>query len=221
MSKTLRTFLSLLTLFILISFFTPNKLSAEYKSNTPSGQNIPKLPVTPDDPELANGHVYPNWGPICQRYTYSVVYQDDKNRPPEYLKIYFNGQMYDMEKENQDNNDYFKGVKYVYKYVPQKLGSNFYFFEASNGLGKARSNIIDSPDNGPVLFKSAFKNNEVAVIDTEKQTKILSYDLKDEWVGGVALSDDGKYLAVKTHKKIYLFDTSESNKPVWTYEGNS
>jgi len=219
MSKTLRTFLSLLTLFILISFFTPNKLSAEYKSNTPSGQNIPKLPVTPDDPELANGHVYPNWGPICQRYTYSVVYQDDKNRPPEYLKIYFNGQMYDMEKENQDNNDYFKGVKYVYKYVPQKLGSNFYFFEASNGLGKARSNIIDSPDNGPVLFKSAFKNNEVAVIDTEKQTKILSYDLKDEWVGGVALSDDGKYLAVKTHKKIYLFDTSIPTQPLWVYEG--
>lgn len=110
--------------------------------------------------------------------------------------------MFDMDKENAGDNDYFRGVKYVYKYIPNKLGSNFYFFEASNGLGKTRSNIIDSPDNGPVLFKNAFDKNEIAVIDPEKQTKILSYDLKDEWVGGIALSDDGKYLAAKTHKRF-------------------
>ncbi len=221
MAKTSKTLLAFFILSILVSFLIPNKSFAEYKSDIPSGQNISKLEVTPDDPKLVNGHVYPNWGPVCQRYTYSVLYVDDKGRPPEYVKIYFNGNMIDMEKENPESNDYFKGVKYIYKFVPQKLGSNFFFFEASNGLGKTRSNIIDSPDNGPVLFKNAFDKNEIAVIDAEKQTKILSYDLKDEWVGGIALSDDGKYLAAKTHKKIYLFDTSESNKPIWTYEGNS
>jgi len=205
--------------FFTLIFFVPFPLLAEYKSDLPSGQNIPKLSVTPDDPSLINGHVYPNWGPTCQRYTYSVVYLDDKNRPPEYVKIYFNGQMLDMEKENPENSNYFQGVKYVYQYVPKKLGSNFYFFEASNGLGKARSNIIDSPDNGPVLFKNTFDKNEVAVVDVATKTKILSYDLGDEWVGGVALSDDGKYLAVKTHKKIYLFDTATPQKPFWTYEG--
>lgn len=203
----------------LINFFSPIRLFAEEKSNIPSGQNIPKIEASPESPHLLNGHVYPNWGPICQRYTYSVIYQDDKGRPPEYVKIYFNGQMYDMDKEEPENNDYFRGVKYVYKYVPNKLGSNFYFFEASNGLGKARSNIIDSPDNGPVLFRSAFDKNEVAVVDIEKKTKVLSFELKDEWVGGVALSDDGKYLAVKTHKNIYLFDTSKPDSPLWIYEG--
>jgi len=209
--------------FVLLFFFALPLpfVSAEYKSDIPSGQNIPKLPLTADDPKLAGGHVYPNWGPICQRYTYSVIYLDDKGRPPEYVKIYFNGNMFDMEKENPDNNDYLGGVKYIYKNVPNKLGSNFYFFEASNGLGKTRSNIIDSPDNGPILFKSAFDKNEVAVVDVKSQAKILSYDLKDEWVGGVALSDDGKYLAVKTHKKVYLFDTSKPNEPLWIYEGVS
>ncbi|MGD9129245.1 MAG: WD40 repeat domain-containing protein [Candidatus Woesebacteria bacterium] len=206
----------------LIALFVPIKLSAEYKSDIPSGQNIPKLPVTSNDPKLINGHVYPNWGPVCQRYSYSVIYQDEQGRAPEYVKIYFNGEMIDMDavpsKDLLTKEDYQKGVKYEYKYVPTKLGSNFYFFEASNGLGKTRSNIIDSPDNGPVLFKSAFKKNEVAVIDAEKQTKIFSYDLEDEWVGGVALSDDGKYLAVKTHKKIYLFDTSKADEAVWTYQ---
>lgn len=197
----------------ILSFFSTNKLFAEYKSNIPSGQNIPKIKVAPDSPKLLNGHVYPNWGPICQRYTYSVIYQDDKNRPPEYIKIYFNGQMYDMDKEDSQNDDYFHGVKYIYKNVPNKIGSNFYFFEASNGLGQVRSNIIDSPDNGPVLFNSAFDKNEIAVIDIVKKTKILSYNVKDEWVGGVALSDDGRYLAAKTNKKVYLFDTSKPDKP--------
>jgi len=219
MFKTIRQFLILIILCILANCFSPVKVSAEYKSDIPSGQNIPKLEVTSNDPKLAGGHVYPNWGPICQRYTYSVIYLDDKGRPPEYVKMYFNGNMIDMEKEDSKANDYLKGVKYVYKYVPNKPGSNFFFFEASNGLGKTRSNIIDSPDNGPVLFKNAFDKNEIAVIDAEKQTKILSYDLKDEWVGGIALSDDGKYLAVKTHKKIYLFDTSIPDQPVWAYEG--
>lgn len=219
MVKTTKRFSIFLILFTLINLFSPDKLFAEDKSNIPSGQNIPKIENSPGAPNLLNGHVYPNWGPICQRYTYSVIYQDDKSRPPEYVEIYFNGQMHDMAKENPENNDYFRGVKYVYKYVPNKLGSNFYFFEASNGLAKARSNIIDSPDNGPVLFRSAFDKNEVAVVDVEKKTKVLSYELKDEWVGGVALSDDGKYLAVKTHKKIYLFDTLKPDSPLWTYEG--
>jgi len=199
----------------------PFLIQAEYKSDIPSGQNITKLPASPDAPKLIGGHVYPSWGPICQRYVYSVIYLDDNNRPPEYVKIYFNGEMYDMVKENPEDNDYVKGVKYIYKFVPNKLGSNFFFFEAANGLGKTRSNIIDSPDNGPVLFKSAFDKNEIAVIDVNKQTKILSYQVEDEWVGGVALSDDGRYLAAKTNKKIYLFDTSEPDEPVWVYEGAS
>lgn len=207
-------------LFVLLAgFLFVGQALAEDKSEIPSGQNIPKIPSTPDDPKLVNGHVYPNWGPICQKYTYSVIYVDDKDREPKYVKIYFNGQMYDMEKEDADSNDYSQGVKYLFTNVPNKLGSNFYYFEASNGLGQARSNIIDSPDNGPVLFKNAFDKNEIAVISTSTREKILSYQTKDEWVGGVALSDNGQYLAAKTHKKIYLFDTAKPKEPVWVYEG--
>ena len=207
------------SLVLILSVFTFHSVFAEDK-NTPSGV-IPKLPKTANDPELTNGHVYPNWGPVCQRYTYSVVYRDKEGRPPEYMQIYFNGRMIDMDptspKASLGKEDYQKGVRYEYKYVPNKLGSNFYYFEASNGLGKTRDSIIDSPDNGPVLFESAFDKNEVSVIDVATGKKILEYDAGKEWVGGVALSDDGKYLAAKTSNHIYLFDTSKPKKPLWIF----
>ncbi|MDP3988239.1 MAG: WD40 repeat domain-containing protein [Candidatus Levybacteria bacterium] len=202
-------------LLLIFSLFTSSLIFAEDK-NAPGGI-IPKLPKTANDPQLLEGHVYPNWGPLCQRYAYSVIYQDKNGRKPEYVKIYFNGKMIDMQKVNPNDNDYKKGVKYFYKYVPNKLGSNFYYFEASNGLGKARDAIIDSPDNGPVLFKSAFEKNEIAVIDKQSGKKILSFSTGKEWVGGIALSDNGKYLAAKASKHIYLFDTSKPKEPLWAF----
>ncbi len=211
---------SLVFLFSLLSLFTFNSAFAEIKQagfGTSIGI-IPKLPKTPNDPVLQGGHVYPNWGPPCQRYSYSTIYQDKEGRAPQYMQIYFNGKMIDMSKSNPNDSDYKKGVQYEYKYVPNRLGSNFYYFEASNGKGKTRDAIIDSPDNGPVLFESAFDKNEIAVIDPKSGKKVLSYPIGKEWVGGVALSDDGKYLAAKTSFKIYLFDMDNPQKPKWVYE---
>ncbi|MDP2705837.1 MAG: WD40 repeat domain-containing protein, partial [bacterium] len=182
---------------------------------------IPKLPKTANDPELLNSNVYPSWGPVCQRYTYSVIYRDKKGRKPEYVKIYFNGKMIETQPSFAEapagKKDYQRGVKYEYKYVPNKLGSNFYYFEASNGLGKTRAGIIDSPDNGPVLFRSAFDKNEIAVIDKQSNKKILRFSTGKEWVGGISLSDDGRYLAAKTFKHVYLFDINKPEKPLWQF----
>ena len=205
----------ILNLVFFLSLFTAGSVFAEDKS-APGGI-IPKLQKTANGPELFNNFVYPMWGPVCQRYTYTVTYRDKEGRPPEYVKIYFNGQMIDMTKADPSNNDYKNGVRYEYKFVPNKIGSNFYYFEASNGVGKARVSIIDSPDNGPVLFEGDFLHNEIALIDNQTGQKIFSYPTKEEWIGGVALSDDGKYLVAKTSYKIVLFDTAKSNQPRWSY----
>lgn len=201
---------------LVISFF-PCIAFAESKPPPGQGQMIPKLPKTSNDPILENGGVYPMWGPPCQRYTYHTTYKDKEGRPPEYVKMYFNGNWITPEKENPNDKDYKKGVRYIYKFVPNKIGGNFFFFEASNGVGKTREGIIDSPGNGPVLFESDFLHNEIVVMDKTGQ-KVLEYPLNDEWVGGVALSSDGKYLAAKTSRKVLLFDTGKPEKPVWIYE---
>ena len=210
------TWIIFLFLFLITQLLIANYSFAEDKP--PGEQIIPKLPKTANDPELSNGHVYPEWGPVCQRYTYSVVYRDKEGRPPEYVKIYFNGKMIDMQPaDSLGKQDYQKGVQYEYKYVPNKLGSNFYYFEASNGLGKARDSIIDSPDNGPVLFESSFDKNEIVLIESQTGNVVWRYSTGKEWVGGVALSGDGQYLAALTSKHVYFFSTA-SDKPLWQYE---
>jgi len=185
---------------IFILFLAPSLAFAEDKPMTNEGGyvTIPKIEETADSPILIDGDVYPFWGPVCQRYTYSVYYKDKEGRAPEYVRMYFNGDWLDMEKADPEDNNYQSGVKYIYKFVPTKIGSNFYFFEASNGVGKARDSIIDSPDNGPVLFESGFLNNEVVLIDKELSQLVWRYQTDEEWIGGISLSDDGKYLAVQS-----------------------
>ncbi|OGD78471.1 hypothetical protein A2368_00035 [Candidatus Collierbacteria bacterium RIFOXYB1_FULL_49_13] len=201
---------------VLFAFFLLFSGSAYAENLSPAGV-IPKLPKTANDPILINGKVHPFWGPICQRYTYSVVYSDKAGRPPQYVKIYFNGKLLDMQKEDNEDDDYQKGVKYIFKNVPKKYGSNFYYFEASNGLGKARASIIDSPDNGPVLFDSDFNDNEIVLIDPLAGKELWRYPTGPEWVGAVALSDDGRYLAAQSSSHVYFFDSS-TNEPLWIYE---
>ena len=214
----------LIFVFLLSSILAWLVLTTVFAEDKPtSSEVIPKLAKTANDPELSNGHVYPEWGPVCQRYTYSVIYRDKEGRKPEYVKIYFNGKMIDMTpvvtKAAAGKDDYKKGIRYEYKFVPNKIDSNFYYFEASNGLGKTRDSIIDSPDNGPVLFASVFAKNEIVLIESATGKKIWSYPTKKEWVGGVALSDDGQYLAALTSRHVYFFATAK-NEPLWQYEFN-
>jgi len=93
---------------------------------------------------------------------------------------------------------------------------NIYYFEASNGTGKARNSIIDSPANGPVLFSSDFSKNEIVLISKEKSEVIWRYSMGKEWIGGVSLSDDGYYIATATgcpDRRAYIF-SRDSNEPL-------
>ena len=196
---------------ILILICLSSLVLAEEK---PAGVVIPKLTAeeTKDAPTIINSEVYPFWGVPCTNYTYYSIYKDEKGREPEYMRINLNGKWHDMKLLKGDPES---GATYTYTYIPYSGSSNFYYYEASNGVGKARGSIIDSPDNGPVLFSEKLNNNEIVLLDKNGK-KIWSYDTGIDWVEGVAISKDGNYIAAVTNFYVYLF-SKESKEPLWKF----
>ena len=174
---------------------------------------VPKLSAEEmKDAPVLSGGVYPALGVPCTNFTYYAQYRDEKGREPAYVRIWHNGGWQDMKLLEGNAKS---GAVYVYNYVPDSGEGNFYYYEASNGVGKARASIIDSPDNGPVLFSEKLDNNEVVLLDKEGK-KIWAYSTGKEWVEGVAVSKDSNYIAAVTAFHIYLFSKG-SNKPLWNF----
>ncbi len=175
---------------------------------------VPKLTATEmvDAPTIVDSEVYPVWGVVCTNYTYYAIYKDEKGREPEYMRINLNGQWHDMVFLKGDSQS---GATYVYNYIPTSGKTNFYYYEASNGVGKVRGSMIDSPDNGPVLFSEKLNNNEIILLDKEGK-EVWNYPTGRDWVEGVAISKDGNYIAAVTDFYVYLF-SKESNVPLWSF----
>lgn len=127
-------------------------LSSIVLAEAQSAGIVPELTAAEieDAPLIIESGVYPSEGTPCAKYTYYAVYKDEDGREPEYIRIWLNGEWHDMEWLN--NNPEVGGTVYVYYYFPTSGKPNFYYFEASNGAGKARGSIIDSPASGPVIF---------------------------------------------------------------------
>lgn len=140
---------------------------------------VPKLTAAEmtDAPTIVNSGVYPSRGVPCTEYTYYAIYKDEKGREPKYMRIWLNGVWHEMTLLKGDAKN---GATYVYDYVPDSGSSNFYYFEASNGAGKARGSIVDSQDNGPVLFSEKLDNNEIVLLD-KNGNEIWTYGPGRDW----------------------------------------
>ncbi len=202
MKKTI----SILVLICLIGIvFAENKFSTE---TTPQLTAEEKK----DAPDLYAGDVYPAWGVPCTNFTYYVTYKDKEGRAPEYVRINLNGEWHDMVKSK---GDYKTGATYTYNIVPDSGKALFYYYEASNGKGKARTSIIDTPDLGPLLLSEKFNNNQIILLDKQGNL-VWNYDIGRDWVEAVAISQDGNYIAVATQIYFHLF-SKDSNKPIWSF----
>lgn len=173
---------------------------------------VPKLTdaETIDAPVLENDGVYPFYGTVCTNYTYKVTYRDAEGRPPEYVRIWLNGEWHDM---SNAGGDYSTGALYVYNYVPYSGTQLFYYFEASNGVGKSRAGIIDSPDQGPVFFSESLENNQIILVDKDGGL-VWAHATGSDWVEGVSISESGSTVAAVTEHYIYVFS---ENGLSWQY----
>ncbi len=165
-----------------------------------------------DAPEFNMVGVYPPWGVPCTNFTYYVSYKDRKGRHPAYVRIWLNGVWHDMQ---QISGNYNTGATYAYSVIPHSGAQLFYYFEASNGVGKARTGIIDSPNQGPVLFAEKLDNNQIILLDKNGK-KLWAFDTGKDWVEGVSISKDGKYVAAVTNYFLYIF-SKDSNIPLWKF----
>lgn len=165
-----------------------------------------------DGPKLYGNSVYPGFGVPCTKFTYKVTYQDERGRAPEYVRINLNNKWHDMEKKSDD---YKTGAIYTHEYAPTSTKSNFFYFEASNGVGKSRAAIIDSPDQGPTVYSERFDNNQIILLNKDGQ-EIWAYDTGYDQVEGIAISKDGNYVAVVTNVYIYLF-SKDNKEPLWKF----
>lgn len=179
-----------------------------------SSEIVEKLTAveTKDGPKLYGNVVFPGFGVPCTKFTYKVIYQDEKGRAPEYVRINLNNKWYDLKKKS---GDYKTGAVYVYEYIPTSTKPNFFYFEASNGLGKARAAIIDSPDQGPTIYSEKFDNNEIILLG-KNGTEIWTYDTGYDQVEGVTFSADENYAAAVTNHYIYLF-SKDNKEPLWKF----
>lgn len=196
---------------IIVSILLVQFVLAELKPS----YNIPKRLTAEemkDAPKLSENSVYPGWGVACTKFTYRVVYQDDKGREPEYVRINLNNKWYDMTKKR---GNYKTGALYTYEYIPTSTKSNFFYFEASNGVGKTRAAIIDSPDQGPTIYSEKFDNNQIILLDKNGK-ELWTYDTRKDQVEGVAISKDGNYVAAVTNYHIYLF-SKDSKESLWKF----
>src|SRR3989344_5460724 len=120
----MRKIILILLLICLSSFVLAEEKAAEMVLKLPAAETV-------DAPTIVNSEVYPFWGVPCTNYTYYAIYKDEKGREPEYMRIWLNGKWYDMKLLKGEPKT---GTTYTYNYIPDSGSSNFYYFEASNGV---------------------------------------------------------------------------------------
>ena len=109
------------------------------------------------------------------------------------MRIWLNGKWYDM--------NFLTAIRVAASLIliimfPTPAKTNFYYYEASNGVGKVRGSMIDSPDNRTGFVFRKLDNNEIVLLDKEGK-EIWNYPTGRDWVEGVAISKDGNYIACR------------------------
>ncbi|MFX0097974.1 MAG: hypothetical protein ACFFCS_00215 [Candidatus Hodarchaeota archaeon] len=98
-------------------------------------------------PTLTTGGVSQPTGTIYTNFSYTVVYTDQNNEAPSYIRVFIDGMQYTMNKSNPGDLDYTDGCTYEYN-TTLSSGVHNYYFTASDGRDTARL-PISSNYTGP------------------------------------------------------------------------
>ncbi len=164
---------------------------------------------------LSKGYVTPGWTVAGDEVNYCVYYQHADGDAPGDVTLHLGSEVYAMEPVS---GSYEEGMLYSYSLkIPDSWQKPVpFYFTSTSGSLTFRFPEGDAVIAGPTILESRFDNNKIAVFDATTGTQKWVYSTGKDWIRNISLSNNGRYLGVKTTDKIYFFST-ESSKPLWEY----
>ncbi|MFX1393427.1 MAG: PKD domain-containing protein [Promethearchaeota archaeon] len=113
--------------------------------------------INENEATLSDGDVIPNPGDLSQKYIFTVNWTDNDNDAPYHsLNLTIDGTIYEMEKQNPDDNDYTDGCIYTKTLAGIDIGNGTheYYFAGAEGDNYGPYNIIKA-GSGPYNISTA------------------------------------------------------------------
>jgi len=110
-------------------------------------------------PDLKNPTKQPIDGDADIEYTFTVIYFDADSDPPEYIKLYVMGSSFDLDLVSGET---YNGT-YQYKLILPK-GIHTYYFEASDGMHKVKTEEINTNVGEKSKVESSEKDTNYALL---------------------------------------------------------
>ncbi|MBI2660864.1 PQQ-binding-like beta-propeller repeat protein [Candidatus Woesearchaeota archaeon] len=164
-------------------------------------------------PKLIEGHAEPPVATPGTLIVYQVTYTDEDGDAPEYVKIIFTGT--EAKEMRKISGNYKTGAVYEFSW---KQNDGFdYRFEASDGKETAKLPWYGGTLAPVNIVSEKLESNKIYLFSRENNEPLWSYDIGENQVQNVVVSDDGNHVVVKTNNYIYFF-SKDSNQPLWKYQ---
>ena len=232
----IKLFLLLIFLSLVSYFFVPQV--AAQKEIVVSGQGENQLEQSGTETRFETGSVNPMWGGTGE-YIFQTYFVDPEGREPDFVKIYLQrgGDGEDFESYAMT-----KGIagstgtsySFVKKISEKNEGIYQFYFEAKINGKLIHGPSYGGPDckpggcgeccgvwGGPkVMATKVIEDNKIYLFEAGKKKPLIAHDVGKNWITGVAISPDEKYLAAADNNQhLYLFDVARQEL-VWEYTGS-
>ncbi len=164
-------------------------------------------------PKLMEGHAEPAVATPDTLIVYRVMYADEDGDAPEYVRIIFTGIA--AKEMRKISGDYKTGA--VYEFSWKQDDSFDYRFEAGDGKETAKLPWYGGTLAPVNILSEKLGSNKIYFFSRENNEPLWSYDIGENQVQNVVISDDGSHIAAKTNNYIYFF-SKDSNQPLWNHQ---
>lgn len=167
--------------------------------------------------ELKNPQLSPTWGEAGSSFTFKVTYL---GAPPSYVRVFINGRPYDMAPTGlmDDGSPIFQ---YVWT-ASENLGALSHYFEADENGIPIRIPPSDKGNFfGPQIIEQLPQQNYLYLFQVKDGSIIWEHDSGSTWIEDVAISRNGRTIAVRDSQGLVQTFSAGDSKPRTEYMAQS